>query len=182
MAIDAKRATIIRKIASGATLSATARDLGISTTRVTQLLNTGCRMLKLSSDIVDIRANPAQYLASIPGESVASIVELRPALQRDLVRRLSLTSLEQLTPERMINYSAADLVGIELTMVAVAEIQEWLAMHGKRLRHGGPIRTKAELRELERAVRLLEAYCFPVADARAQLADEAAHFVPSDRR
>lgn len=173
MPLNAKNATVVRLVAEGSTLAEVARKMDLSTSRVKQILVKGCRVLGLPPNVEFIRADPQAYLSALPGSAAVRASGLRHGLQRDLMSVLNLKTVDQLSPELVSNLSASQLIDCSFTSTAVANVQAWLTSHGLRLAQSPTVRT-GELRALESALQLLDAYRFDITAARAQLEAERA--------
>ena len=170
LAISPRESELVRLIATGSTLAKAAEALNLSSSWGRIVLARACRKLGMPNGLEDIRARAAEYLAQLPPTQEKPQWVLREALRRDLARGLGLDNAE-VTPRHLANYSATQLRSIGVTETGIAEVQQWLRRHDFFLKHYSVI-SAAELKALQRAMFLLDAYHFDVAAAKVQLADE----------
>ena len=71
----------------------------------------------------------------------------------------SLRSSRQLTPAVLAQVSASQLINQGVSIIALADLQEWLLKHDLSLMHGPPI-TDIDFREARKAIALLDAFDF----------------------
>jgi hypothetical protein len=79
-----------------------------------------------------------------------------------------LKNAEDLTPQYLENISAAQLRNAGLTMVAVAETQQWLMNNGVSLKRKPP-KSTAEIQAVKRAIATLDAFQFGIENVQSQL-------------
>lgn len=170
MAINPRESEVVRLIATGSTLAKAAEALNLSSSRAGILLAQACRKLGMPNGLEEIRARAPEYLAQLPPAQEKPQWALREALRRDLARGLGLTDAD-VTPRHLTNYSATQLRSIGVTETGIAEVQQWLRRHNFFLKQYRVI-SATELKALQRAMFLLDAYHFDVAAAKVQLADE----------
>ena len=94
--------------------------------------------------------------------------QLNHKIVYNLVDALKLKNIEDLTPQYLSNISAAQLISAGLTMVAVAEAQQWLMNNRTSLKRRPPEST-AEIQAVKRAIATLDAFQFETENIRSQL-------------
>lgn len=145
-----------------------AADLGISTTRARQLLVDACRTLGMPNDIAAIRRNAQAYLARLAVPATSDPADLGKKAINELTDKLGLT---EVTPTALARLSAGQLASRGVGPGRIADVQEWLRQHGRRLRQDDLL-TAEQLRRLEQAALLLDAYHVDVRAALEQLKAE----------
>ena len=164
------KAKILRSVAGGATLSQAGTTAGISTARARTALGSLCRTLRLSADSEAIQAQPQKYLEALLEFESKPQFELRRTLVDKLKEVLMLRSAAELTPQYLSNITASQLLERGVTLVAIAELQEWLYSHDLSLKRRPP-ETESDIREAQRAIALLDAFHFDTDILEQQLAN-----------
>ena len=160
---------VFRKVVNGTSLAATARSAGVTAEQARNAVARMCRIARLSNDKEQMRTSPEPYLRWVSELEQLPRNELRPELQRRLVAALQLRSPSELTPKHLANLTVSQLLAAGLTQVALAEVHEWLARHGRSLKCG-LIEKKDDIRTtISRAISLLEAYGCNVDESKKQL-------------
>jgi|GEM_PF-1295939 len=165
---NARGAIVLRAIAEGKTLNDAGKSIGVSGNRASQLLYRICRELDLPSEIADIRRHKEECVKKIEGLENSTLAELHPKIAENLARVLRLGKVEDLTPEYLSNLSASQLLTANLTLVAVAEAQEWLVKNGTSLKRRPP-EGNVEMQAVQRAISTLDAFQFDTTLVRSQL-------------
>lgn len=168
MKSNARGAIVLRAIAEGKTLNDAGKSIGVSGNRASQLLYRICRELDLPSEIADIRRHKEECVKKIEGLENSTLAELHPKIAENLARVLRLGKVEDLTPEYLSNLSASQLLTANLTLVAVAEAQEWLVKNGTSLKRRPP-EGNVEMQAVQRAISTLDAFQFDTTLVRSQL-------------
>lgn len=164
---DIRGYAIVRSIAQGNTLKATAISIGVSSTRTGQILRRCCREIGLSDSVEDIKKNPDIYLEKIGEPTAVEKSPLAPKTIHDLVNKLKLGSVEQLTPKYLSNITPIQLLSVGVTLTTVCDLQDWAHTCGYSLKRNAPENTE-EIRAVKRAINLLDAFYFDVSVARNQ--------------
>lgn len=164
-----KKIEVLKVIINGGSLSEAGGVIGISSSRAKGLLNRLCSNLKLSPLIKDIRENPDEYIKRIEDLEKKPEIALRSVLVNKLRRSLMLNSEMELTPEYVSNLTASQLMACDITVIAIAEIQEWLSISGLCLKKRVP-ETAQEITEVKRAMAILDAFHFDTETIKGQLA------------
>lgn len=165
---NARGTIVLRAIAEGKTLNDAGKLIGVSGNRASQLLYRICRELDLPSEIADIRRQKEECIKKLEGLENSTLAELNPKIAENLARVLRLGKVEDLTPEYLSNLSASQLLTANLTLVAVAEAQEWLVKNGTSLKRRPP-EGKVEMQAVQRAISTLDAFQFDTTLVRSQL-------------
>jgi len=131
----------------------------LSTERARTALNRICELLHLPNDLAAIHAEPQLYLESLAHFESLPQFELRTPLVAKLKQVLGLRSSRQLTPAVLAQVSASQLINQGVSIIALADLQEWLLKHDLSLMHGPPI-TDIDFREARKAIALLDAFDF----------------------
>jgi len=169
MVPNSKKAEILRAVAGGANLKEAADSLGIdSGSRARDLLSRLCREMKMPDSVKDIQANPRAYLDKIDEMARSPRFELRRDLVKRLMQVLRVRDALEITPQYLSNITASQLLQNGLTTVAIAELQEWLSKHDLSLKKRAP-ESDQEVKEVRRALALLEAFHLDTENARRQL-------------
>lgn len=163
----ARKANVLKAVAAGKTLKSAGEEAGVSSTRARQWLSTICRELRLPDGVQDIRANKDEYLTRLAMIAAPPSAELEKRFVRDLMVKLKLRDVSTLTPRYVSNLTASDLFRCGCTLVAVVALQGWLKGHGLSLKRRPP-ETDVEVKEVLRAIRLLDVYQFDTAAIEAQ--------------
>jgi hypothetical protein len=166
MISDLLKAKVLIAVAEGATYSEAAKHNGLNDTQGRTAVVKICQMLKLSSDLTDIKANPALYLASAQKIANTPRYALRGELRKQLEQILRLRSQDELTPEYLSNFSATTLLDNEISTIALADIQEWLVNNGTSLKRGKLMAT--DMHSVKTALWVLDAFGFNVKDVLSQ--------------
>lgn len=170
---NAREAKILTAVANGATLVKAGASLGISSTRTKDLLNKICRKLKMSSAIKDIKASPNKYLKKLDELNTEESKKephlyLRSTLVSKLKSILKLNSASDLTPKYLSNITASQLINRGVSIIAITELQEWLSRYSLSLKKCPP-EGEAEIKEVRRAIALLDAFYFDTTTIKSQL-------------
>lgn len=173
MRSNARAKSVLRAVADGKTLTEAGRSIGVGAGRARQLLIKVCRELRLPDSIVAIRRRKAEYLQQLENDEDNAIISLNPKIAENLARALDLKKVDDLTPRHLSNISAAQLLNAGLTLIGVAEAQEWLVRHGMSLKRRPP-ENGFELQAVQRAIGTLDAFHFDISLVRSQL-----HFLRS---
>ncbi|WP_333905529.1 hypothetical protein [Delftia acidovorans] len=153
------KASVLRSVIAGCTLAQAGRAEKLSTERARTALNRICELLHLPNDLAAIHAEPQLYLESLAHFESLPQFELRTPLVAKLKQVLGLRSSRQLTPAVLAQVSASQLINQGVSIIALADLQEWLLKHDLSLMHGPPI-TDIDFREARKAIALLDAFDF----------------------
>ena len=162
-------AAIVRAVAQGGTLKAAGESMGVGSTRAGQLLRRCCRKAGLPEEIQEIRANPARYLEVIGEALEVEKSKLPNKTIRALVDQLKLKSAEQLTPSYLSNITPEQLLSAGVSLTIICALQNWLHSCGHSLKRQPPS-DSGHLKEVEKAINLLDAFYFDVSVIRSQFA------------
>lgn len=99
MITDAKKAKILLSVASGMTVPEAARANDVKPAQARASISRICRNAKLSSQIIDIHANPKKYIDFAKNITADPAHTLRKALREQLIDILRLRSPAELTPK-----------------------------------------------------------------------------------
>jgi hypothetical protein len=168
MITNKQSAEVFRSFLNGSSIAEAAAAADVSYGQARSSIPRMRRRANLPFDYEAMQANPEPYLKWLDGFERDEANELRDGLRRDLVARLSLRSSTELTPKYLSNLSASRLMAAGMTTVAIAETQAWLKRHNLSLKRGA-IDDSAAIREINRALLLLDAFGFDVRAASAQL-------------
>lgn len=166
---DIRGASIVRSVAQGGTLKTVSESIGLSSTRAGQLLRRYCRRAGLPGDVRDIRANPERYLEATGKALDVEKSKLPNKTIRALVDQLKLKSAEQLTPSYLSNITPGQLHSADVSLTIMCALQDWLHSCGHSLKRQPPD-NPAHLKEVEKAINLLDAFYFDVSTIRSQFA------------
>jgi transposase len=166
---DIRGAAIVRSVAQGGTLKAAGESIGISSTRAGQLLRRYCRKAGLPEEIREIHASPDRYLEMIGKAPEVEKSQLRTETIRALVEQLKLKSADQLTPSYLSNITPGQLHSAGVSLTTTCTLQKWLHSCGYSLKRQPP-NDPTHLKEVEKAINLLDAFYFDVSTARSQFA------------
>ncbi|QNM95512.1 hypothetical protein [Chitinimonas koreensis] len=158
---------MLRAVAEGQTLADAGQLIGKSAGWAGRLLSQACREIGLPSEIRTIRDRKDEYLEKLGEPERNPVDELNSKVAVNLASALRLKGVGELTPVYLSNITASQLLGEDQTPVAVAEAQDWLVRHGTSLRRKPP-ESEMEMREVRRAIAILDAFHFDVAHLRAQ--------------
>lgn len=178
-----RNAEMFRSIAGGATIVSVAEAHGKSVATVRHSISKICRKIGLPDVLDTIKSDPAAYLDRLDKLLQGEAPSLRSRLVFDLTRRLNLKDEAMVTPSYLANLSVGDLHRQDLTFVAITEIQEWLKSNGTALKRRPPD-SEHEIREVRRAITLLDAYCFDTETLEIQFNhltgadDDDSHLIP----
>lgn len=164
---DIRGAAIVRSVAKGGTLKAAGESIGISSTRAGQLLRRYCRKAALPAGVHEIHANPDPYLKFIGKAPEVEKSKLPNKTIRALVEQLKLKSAEQLTPSYLSNLTPGQLHSAGVSLTIICAMQDWLHSCGCSLKRQPPD-DPAHLKEVEKAINLLDAFYFDVSTIRSQ--------------
>ncbi|MES2282507.1 MAG: hypothetical protein V4542_13930 [Pseudomonadota bacterium] len=167
---NSKKAAVLRAVAMGATIAEAGTAAGLSAWQAKESLRRLRRELGLDTTPSEIQASPQKYLKALQNFESKPQFDLRGPLVDKLVSALRLKSASDLTPAYLSNISASQLLSCGVTLVAVAELQEWLENHELSLKRNPPA-TGADVKAAERAILLLDAFFFDTETVRAQLAN-----------
>lgn len=167
MRSNASAKSVLRAVADGKTLTEAGTSIGVGVGRARQLLNKICRELKLPNGVSEIRRHKEEYFQLIGKLENSALIQINPKIAENLARALGLKKLDDLTPKYLSNISAAQLLNVNLTLVAVAEAQEWLVRHGMSLKRRPP-ENGVELQAVQRAISTLDAFQFDTSLVRSQ--------------
>lgn len=167
---NSKKAAVLRAVAMGATIAEAGKAAELTTAQAKESLRRLRRELALNTDIAEIQASPQKYLKALQHFESEPQFDLRKPLVEKLVSALRLKSASDLTPHYLSNISASQLLSCGLTLVAVAELQEWLEKRDLSLKRTPPV-TVADVKAAERAILLLDAFFFDTEMIRDQLAN-----------
>ncbi|WP_428827696.1 hypothetical protein ACLIKD_06810 [Azonexus sp. IMCC34842] len=164
---DIRGAAIVRSVAKGSTLKAAGESIGVSGTRASQLLWRYCRKAGLPPDVHDIRANPDTYLKAVGEPTEAEKSTLPNNTIHALVGKLKLKSADQLTPSYLSNITPGQLRSAGVSLTTIGALQDWLHSCGCSLKRQPPS-DPGQLKEVEKAINLLDAFYFDVSTIRSQ--------------
>ena len=153
------KARVLRSVIAGCTLAQAGRAEKLSTERARTALHRICELLHLPNDLAAIHAEPDLYLESLAHFESLPQFELRTPLVAKLKQVLGLRSSRQLTPAVLAQVSASQLINQGVSIIALADLQEWMLKHDLSLRHSPPL-TDIDFREVRKAIALLDAFDF----------------------
>lgn len=168
MVPNSRKAEILKAVASGASLKEAADSAGISGSRARDLLSRICREMQMPDSVKDIQANPCAYLDKIDEMARSPRFELRRDLVKRLMQALRVRDVLEITPQYVSNITASQLLQHGITTLAITELQDWLSGHGLSLKKCAP-KSDQEVKEVRRALALLEVFHFDTENARRQL-------------
>lgn len=164
---DIRGAAIVRSVAQGATLKAASELIGLSTTRTGQLIRRYCRKAGLPEEIREIHANPDRYLKAAGAAPEIEKSKLPNKTVRALVEQLKLKSADQLTPQYLSNITPGLLCSAGVSLTIICALQDWLSSCGYSLKRQPPS-DPGHLKDVEKAINLLDAFYFDVSTIRSQ--------------
>jgi Sigma-70, region 4 len=154
---SARSVETLRLVANGKTLAEAGDILGISRGRARQLLDQACRRLGVPDSVAEIHAQGPAYLNLLNLSTANPLAQLQPKIAANLLCVLGNRSADTVKPEHLSHISAAQLLDVGLTIVAVADIQEWMEKNHTSLRREPPNSTE-HAKALRRAAFLLDAF------------------------
>lgn len=164
---DIRGAAIVRSVAQGRTLKVISESIGLSSTRAGQLLRRYCRRAGLPAEVHEIRANPDLYLKAVGESPEVETSKLPNQTIRALVGQLKLNSADQLTPSYLSNITPGQLHSAGVSLTIICALQDWLCSCGHSLKRQPPADPE-HLKEVEKAINLLDAFYFDVSTVRNQ--------------
>ena len=166
---DIRGAAIVRTVAQGGTLKAAGESIGVRAKWAGRLLRRYCRKNNLPGELQDIRANPKRYLELVGKAPEVEQSKLPTKTVRALVDQLKLKSADQLTTSYLSNITPNQLQAAGVSLTIICALQEWLHSSGGSLKRQPP-GDPGQLREIGKAINLLDAFYFDVSIIRSQLA------------
>jgi hypothetical protein len=167
MILDSIKAKVLIDVAEGATYAEAAQNNNLKVTQIRHAVEKVCRILKLPSELSDIRTNPNTYIEAAKTITEAPKYALRGELRKSLETVLRMRSSDQLTPAYLSKFTASSLLNIGISMISLAEIQEWMANNETSLKHG-ELDSKA-LNASKMALWVLDAFGFDVQRVHSEL-------------
>lgn len=168
MITGTQKATVIRAVIDGSSLSEAARKAGIKSAQANTALKGFCRRFRLPSEVADVRAEPARYLDVLKAFEASPEIALGRDLSERLTMLLQVKTPQEVTPKYVSNIEASQLLACGLTPINVHMIETWLASHGHGLKKAVPKDNK-EIEEAKRCISWLHVHGFDVTAPRAQL-------------
>lgn len=153
------KANVLRSVIAGCSVAQAGKAEKLGTERARTALNRICELLNLPNDLDAIHAEPDLYLESLAHFESLPQFELRTPLVAKLRQVLGLRSCRQLTPAMLAQVTASQLINQGISIVALADLQQWLLKHDLSLRHSPPV-TEVDFREARKAIALLDAFDF----------------------
>lgn len=153
------KANVLRSVIAGCSVAQAGKVEKLGTERARTALNRICELLNLPNDLDAIHAEPDLYLESLAHFESLPQFELRTPLVAKLRQVLGLRSCRQLTPAMLAQVTASQLINQGISIVALADLQQWLLKHDLSLRHSPPV-TEVDFREARKAIALLDAFDF----------------------